>query len=138
MNLASYLIGLGFNFKSEFRLLDMAVISSAIRDLQNPNPKKLSLVKEAALYLFADDKKSDETRRLPFNTICYRNDVDPNFAAKAFWKDLLKDRQRESVRLALYAARFRVRFPYPPPIQGQTKLKRLAPSRNRLLGPAIH
>lgn len=73
------------------RLLDAAVVKKAIQDLRQGDQFAIS----AARYFFLDGKGVDESDPNTFQALCWRNNIDPNRAAKLIWQKLPKQTQAE-------------------------------------------
>ena len=82
------------------KTFDMALFSGGVKDLQD---RRRAVVEEAALYFFTDGGRRAEDHGFTFNSLCARNRIDPDAAAKAIWEKL-NPQQQEFVRQILHRA----------------------------------
>jgi hypothetical protein len=97
--------------------IDAATIQSALEALTCRDPKEVMI---AALYLFPDGKGMDEVNPRTFTSLCNRNGIDADNAAKALWNRLTPER-RMYIRVQLYRAGCKVWLP--PHIAHQERRK---------------
>ena len=115
------------------KTFDMALFSGGVKDLQDTRE---TVVEEAAFYFFTDGGRRAEDHGFTFNSLCARNRLDPNAAAKAVWEKL-NPQQQEFVRQILHQAKSNICFCQRPSLQERRKLaERRKITRYRSHNPA--